>query len=61
MLEGLLTDRSDAPDEIFFVDTCISGQWTAWSIFRDKTFWPDEESSNRYSEFDPSELCDKLC
>jgi hypothetical protein len=62
VLERLLAvERPDVPDEIFFVDTCISCQWTAWSVFRDKMFWPDEESSNRYSEFEPSELCDKLC
>jgi hypothetical protein len=55
-VEKVLAERSDAPAEVFYVDTTIEESWTVWSVYRDGVMWPDEETPQRYQEFAPGDL-----
>jgi hypothetical protein len=54
-VRALIRGRDDVPDEIFLVDTCLD-DWRIWSLYRDSTFWPDEETADRYREVNPRML-----
>jgi hypothetical protein len=53
---GLVGERTDMPDEVFLVDTCLSGEWYVWSLIRSGVLWPDENTRQRYRTFDPTTL-----
>jgi hypothetical protein len=55
-VQAAIADRTDVPDEIFLVSTAIEQEWTVWSLLRDGTFWPDEDTDRRYREFAASIL-----
>lgn len=48
-----LADRTDRPDEVWLVDTCIEENWTVLCLIRDGQGFPDE---HRYWDYDPTEL-----
>jgi hypothetical protein len=54
--EAALAGRSDRPDEVWLVDTSIRAEWTAVCLIRHDVVFPDEETSNRYWQFDPADL-----
>jgi hypothetical protein len=54
--EKALVGRSDAPDEIWFVDTTIETEWTAMCLMRDRVSFPDDEAPMRYYDYDPPSL-----
>ena len=55
-VEQVLAVRSDAPAEVFYIDTTIETSWTVWSLCRDGVMWPDEDTRQRYQEFAPADL-----
>lgn len=55
VLAELLRNRTEIPDEVFFVDAALE-TWTVMSMFRDGILWPDEETDRRYHEFNPASL-----
>ena len=58
VLEELAASRIDLPDEIFYVETIIEDRWIVWSLYRNGAIQPDEETSVRYREFEPSSLAE---
>lgn len=54
--EAALAGRTDGPDELWLVDTTIESEWTAWCLMRDGVSFPDEETANRYWDFEPDDL-----
>lgn len=54
-VRALLQGRDDVPDEIFLVETFVD-DWRVWSMYRDGTFWPDEDTAARYQEVNPNLL-----
>jgi hypothetical protein len=55
-LEANLVNRTDKPDEIWFVDTTIKSEWTVLRTLSGVEWFPDDESSIRYRDFKPSDL-----
>lgn len=51
-----LAGRVDRPDEVWLVDTCIEETWTAMCLIRDGEGFPDDETTHRYWDFDPTDL-----
>lgn len=52
-LEAALENRDDAPDEVWLVDTTIETEWTALCLKRDGFSLPDDDTLDRFHEFDP--------
>jgi hypothetical protein len=51
----LIAARSDVPDEVFLVDTCVE-EWTIFSMIRGDRLWPDGNEAVRYREVNPAGL-----
>lgn len=54
--EAALAGRSDGPDELWLIDTTIESEWTAWCLMRDGVSFPDDDTENRYWDFNPDDL-----
>lgn len=52
----VLHGRSDRPDEVWLVDTTIPAEWTVICLIRDDVVFPDDETTNRYWQYDPANL-----
>lgn len=52
----ILNGRSDGPDEVWLVDTTIRAEWTVICLIRDGVVFPDDETTNRYWQYDPADL-----
>ena len=54
-LADVLDERTDAPDEIYLVESGVT-PWTVWTMKYDAGRWPIEQAKE--SRFHPDELID---
>ena len=55
-IELIWAERSDWPDEIFFVYADDNNDWTVFSLVRGDKSFPDEDSETRFCEFKVADL-----
>lgn len=56
LLPSLLAGCTNAPDEVFLVETCVD-LWWVWLLKRDEGHWPETGMPERYGQYyDPSEV-----